>query len=250
MIFIDLETRGKEERQPGDTVKSHHSLDDIPLVKSVLKNAQLMVRVNSLWENSKYEIDTAINNGADIIMLPYFKTASEVKRFIEIVDKRAKVMLLCETKDAVENIDEILKIDGIDRIHIGLNDLHLCYGLSFMFELLTNGVVRNLCDKFKTKNIPYGFGGIARIGEGAIPAETVLTEHKRLGSDAVILSRTFCNCEKITDLDEIRTIFESGIKELRRYEKTIETFDDEKFKTNYFELSEKIKEVVKERETV
>ena len=39
--------------------------------------------------------------------------------------------------------------------------------------------------------MPFGIGGIARVGEGMLPAELLLAEHVRLGSAAVILSRTF-----------------------------------------------------------
>ncbi len=244
IIFIDLETIGKAERQPGDTVKSHHSLDDIRIVKSVLKKAKLLVRVNPIWENSRLEINAAIENGADILMLPYFKTAAEVKTFINIVAKRVKVMLLCETKEAVENIDEILTINGIDRIHIGLNDLHMCYNMRFMFELLTDGTVEGLCKKFRKKNIPYGFGGIARLNEGLIPAEIIIAEHYRLGSDAAILSRSFCNWEKIENLEKIENIFKIGLKEIRDYELSLQQIDTEKLKLIHLDLINKIDEIV------
>ena len=63
--------------------------------------------------------------------------------------------------------------------------------MSFMFEPLANGMVESICYKIKNIRIPYGFGGIARIGEGMLPAEKILLEHYRLGSTRVILSRTF-----------------------------------------------------------
>jgi hypothetical protein len=46
------------------------------------------------------------------------------------------------------------------------------------------------------ENIPWGFGGIARIGQGLIPAEQIIGEHVRLGSKRLILSRTFCGNKK------------------------------------------------------
>ena len=79
-----------------------------------------------------------------------------------------------------------------------------------------------MCLKFKLKGVPYGFGGIAAIGTGTLPAETVLKEHYRLGSSSVILSRSFCNYEKIKDIDRIRAIFETGIGCMRAFEKEIE----------------------------
>lgn len=59
-----------------------------------------------------------------------------------------------------------MKLDGIDEIHIGLNDLHLSLGLTFVFELLANGVVESLCNKLRASSVTYGFGGIACLGQG------------------------------------------------------------------------------------
>ena len=146
-IFVDLEYIGKEARQPGDTVKSKHTLDDVKKIRGVISKSDLLVRVNPIHENSKYEIDTAIRNGADIVMLPYFKTVEEVRQFLQNVDGRAKTNLLLETEEAVDCLDEILSLDGIDEIHIGLNDRHLSYHLQFMVEPLANGRVARRIDK-------------------------------------------------------------------------------------------------------
>lgn len=216
-IFIDLELNGKEERQKGlDTVKSKHQISDISKVKQNLKNAKVLVRINPIYEKSEEEINEVIQQGADIIMLPFFKTVEEVKIFIKLINKRCKTMLLVETPEAVEKIDEILKTDGVDEIHIGLNDLHLGYNMTFMFELLANGTVEKLTNKFKEKNIPYGFGGIGKIGTGDLPAEHILSEHYRLGSQLVILSRSFCNTKNIKNIQEAEKIFETRNKRFKK----------------------------------
>ena len=218
-IFVDLETIGKAERQGGmDTVQSHHTLDDVRLIKDTLQKSDLLVRSNPIHAGSQEEIDTIIKNGADIVMLPFFKTVNEVAKFIDLVHGRAKVCLLLETAEAVEKLDAILALDGIDEIHIGLNDLHLAYGMKFMFELLADGTVEKLANKIKAKDIPFGFGGIARLGAGALPAEAVIKEHYRLGSSMVIVSRSFCNTDMVTDLEEIRSIFNTGIAAIRELE--------------------------------
>lgn len=60
-IWIDLETLGKEERQHNmNTVKSRHSIDDIPKMVECLSSSELLVRVNPWNENSYYEIDSVI----------------------------------------------------------------------------------------------------------------------------------------------------------------------------------------------
>ncbi len=228
-IFIDMEYIGKSARQGGmNTVQNCHTIEDICAIKKVLSKAQILVRCNPIHDeidgyySSKEEIDATIEAGADILMLPYFKTAKEVQEFVCLVDGRAKTLPLIETPEAVACIDEILEIDGIDEIFVGLNDLSLGYGMKFMFQLLTDGTVEKLCNKFKSKGLPYGFGGIASIGKGMVPSEHVIAEHYRLGSTCAILSRSFCNTNIITDLDEIRRVFDVDLKAIRTWEKECE----------------------------
>ena len=115
-IWIDMEYIGKDERQGGmDTVKNHHTIDDIKKLRPIVTNAELMVRVNPLhtatadYCSSEVEINQAIKAGADVIMLPMFKTVDDVKKFVSYVDGRAKVQLLVETVEAAANIDSILE---------------------------------------------------------------------------------------------------------------------------------------------
>lgn len=244
-IWIDLETLGKEARQSDmNTVKSHHSISDIALIKPLLSKSEMLVRVNSWHGGSPEEIDSVIQAGADIIMLPYWKTPEEVKKFVEAVNGRCKTTLLLETKEAVECIDEVLKQGGFDEIHIGLNDLHLSYGMTFMFELLANGTVEMLCNKFRIAGIPYGFGGIAKLGDGLLPAEKVIMEHYRLGSTRAILSRTFCDNEKIDSIEEIEAVFKENMENLRRYEKSMHKASQEEFLKNKEDVSKTVKEIV------
>lgn len=224
-IWVDLEFIGKSARQGGmDTVQSHHTIEDIRAIRAAVSKAEVLVRVNPIhaatpdYGSSMWEIDAAVEAGADVLMLPYFKTVREVQLFLALVGGRAKTMLLVETPEAVEHIDEILALDGIDEIHIGLNDLSLGYGMKFMFELLADGTVERLCLKFRKKGIPYGFGGIAALGKGMLPAERVIREHYRLGSTRVILSRSFCNTSLVTDHDAIAEIFRTGMAEIRALE--------------------------------
>ncbi|MBR2322096.1 MAG: sugar transferase [Clostridia bacterium] len=224
-IFVDMEYIGKEDRQKGNTVKNHHDVLDVKNVKSAVKNSKVLVRCNSIHDatdeylSTEDEIESVIKAGADYIMLPYFKTAMEVQRFISAVDGRVKTILLLETPEAVENLDQILAIDGIDKIHIGLNDLSLGYKQDFMFEPLVDGTVDKIISKIKEKGVPYGFGGIASLGKGLVPAEMVIKEHYRLGSSMAILSRSFCNTQLLHEVSEIKRAFTDGINKIRAFEK-------------------------------
>ena len=239
-IWIDLETLGKEERQKGiNSVKSHHSIEDIRIIAPRLTKSKMMVRVNPWNSSSQDEINRVIDAGAEIVMLPMWKTTQEVKRFIQAVNKRAKLSLLLETVEAENCLDDVLKLNGIDEIHIGLNDLHLSYHLDFMFELLTNGTVERIINKIKVAGIPYGFGGISHLGDGMIPAEMIIMEHYRLGSTRAILSRGFCDQTK--PLEEVDKTFSKNMKELREFESNI---DSDYFESNRLLLEEKVKIVV------
>ncbi|RID84731.1 aldolase [Peribacillus asahii] len=243
-IFIDLEINGKDERQGHlDTVISRHSIEDVKRVKKILTKSKLLVRVNPIYEGSKEEIDRVIQDGANIVMLPFFKTKEEVEVFVNYVNGRAETCLLCETSEAVENIDSILTVQGINYIHIGLNDLHLSYNMNFMFELLVNGTVEMLCKKAEAKGIPYGFGGIAQLGQGTLPAENIIAEHHRLGSSMAILSRSFCNTNKKCDIGQIAEIFRNGVKEIRDYEDRLLNEEKNFFDKNQTFVHEKVMEI-------
>lgn len=245
-IFIDLEVLDKELRQGNmDTVKSHHKISDIPLVKAAITDdCELLVRLNHYYEGTKAEVDEAVQGGADIIMLPYYKTTEEVRKFLSFVDGRAKTMVLAETKEAIDIMDEVLSLDGLDEIYIGLNDMHLSLKRKFMFELLTDGTVEKLTTKIKAKGIPFGFGGIARLDYGMVPAQMIIPEHYRLGSEIVILSRSFCNVNKIESIDEIKSLFESGVKEVRDFEKMLNSKDEAFFEENRQNLIRAVDKVV------
>lgn len=247
-VWIDLETLGKDERQKNmNTVKSHHSIHDIEVISKVLSTSELLVRINPMNDGSQVEIEQVIAAGADMIMLPMWKNIDEVKAFLRLVDGRVKTTLLLETKEAAECIDSILRLGGFDEIHIGLNDLHLSYGMTFMFELLSNGMVEKLCKKISAKGIPYGFGGIARIGEGTLPAERIVEEHYRLGSTRAILSRSFCNAEEIKDVKKIEAIFAENVARLREVEQGFMTATDEEFEENREAVVNCVAEIVREK---
>ena len=212
-IFIDLEILGKQERQGhlNTVISKHHKLSDISLVKKELNKSKLLVRVNPINANSKNEIHQVIEEGADILMLPFFKTVEEVNIFIDLVGNKAKTNLLFETPQSLVRIDEILDVIGIDEIHIGLNDLHLGMGLDFMFELISGGIIDYMVNKINVKNIPFGIGGISSLNSGKVNGTHVLAQHVRLGSSKVILSRSFIdsldfNIEKISN--EINSMLE------------------------------------------
>ena len=251
-IFIDLEYIGKDLRQGGmDTVQNKHTPLDVANIKKVLTKAQLLVRVNPIhdasneYTSTEDEVDAVVDAGADIIMLPYFKTAQEVRRFISAVNGRAKTMLLFESAKSVENIDEILSLDGIDEVYIGLNDLSLEYGRKFLFSIVADGTVEKISQKFKQRNFKFGFGGLATLDGGLLPGRKVIAEHYSYGSSCVILSRAFCNTNLIANRDEIKEIFNTGVKKIREFETFCSNQDKTYFEQNHKELQEIVADICK-----
>ena len=83
-----------------------------------------------------------------------------------------------------------------------------------MFEPLVLGHVDRVATAARQHGLRFGFGGIARVNEGLLPGQDVLAEHLRLGSQAVILSRTFNRADEATS-------FEQAVAELRQAERVL-----------------------------
>lgn len=264
-IFVDMEYIGKDERQKGvDTVKNHHTVEDVQKIRNTITKSELLVRVNpiheasEIYESSKEEIDAVIKAGADIVMLPFFKTVEEAQTFIKLVNGRAVTMLLLETPEAVEIVDRIIEQPGLDEIFIGLNDLSRGYKKEFMFEILADGTVERLCMKFKEKRIPYGFGGVAPMDGGKLPGKYVLKEHYRLSSTCVILSRSFCMEDRKHSLEEFQSTFSKNVQELRKQEEECIKYQEmgegfEEYRRYFMEnkriVKERVQDICKKQQT-
>ena len=215
-LFVDLERNGKAERQAGrNTFISTHQIGDVGRVKAVLRRARLMVRVNpydhAQAAAAQAEVDEVIAQGADLIMLPMFTTAAQLRAFADIVAGRVPLVPLLETAGALACLDDWISTPGMAEVFVGLNDLHLSLGCRFMFEPLVRGHVERVGIAARQHGLRFGFGGIARVNEGLLPGQDVLAEHLRLGSQAVILSRTFNRVDEATS-------FEQAVAELRQAE--------------------------------
>lgn len=205
-LFVDLEQRGKAERQRGrPTVLSGHTLDDVRAVRRRVPDTELLVRLEPPSAATRAEVDAAIAAGADVLMLPFFTEVAEVEAFVAAVRGRARTCLLVETAAALVRIDPLLAVQGVDEIHLGLNDLHAALGLRFMYEILAGGILDHVAARVRAapRRVRFGFGGGALLDapHPVAPAD-VLREHVRLGSEMVILSKTFTGDAR--DVGELR----------------------------------------------
>lgn len=243
-IFYDLEYIGKAERQHGrNTVKSNNKLEDLPAIRKVVKKSKLLVRTNPIHAYSSEEIEKAIAFGADILMLPMAIDHHDAQQYVDMVAGRAKVCIMIETAAAMARLDKIISTKGVDEVFIGLNDLHISMGLTFMFELLSDGLVEYIAQKCNKANMPFGFGGIARIGEGDLRSDDILAEHVRLGSSSVILSRTFKGVVGV-DANAHTINLDEEVYKVRKRLIEIEGWDKQMFIDNINEVSRAVDKVV------
>ena len=234
IVFVDLEVAGKHKRQGHlNTVISGHQIEDVSAVKTALVNSKLLVRVNPLHHSSQSEVDEVIDRGADIIMLPMFYSSDDILELVEMVAGRCQIYPLLETPEALSDIESLAAIDSVSGYHFGLNDLHLALGLNFMFEVMNLPEFTNATDVLNRSDKLFGIGGVARLGEGVLPAEQVIRENYRLGSQRLILSRSFKSqvetnkysteinaikkayiSSNLVDLEKNRMAFSRSVKEI------------------------------------
>lgn len=236
-LFVDLERLGKAQRQAGrNTFISVHEAADVARIKQVLRRSRLMVRVNPLHERTADEVAAALAGGADLLMLPMFTRAAQLREFAGIVAGRAPIVPLLETAGALESLDEWIATPGLGEVYVGLNDLHLSLGHRFMFEPLALGLVDRVAAAAAGAGLPFGFGGIARMNEGQVTGRDVLAEHLRLGSGAVILSRTFHRPEDALP-------FEAAVADLRQAEHQLASRDAAQVEADRVRIASTIRQV-------
>ena len=193
-IGLDLERLGKAERQAGeDTRLSDHRIEELAVIARSISRAELFVRLNRSNPGTRDEIDAALQFGAKVIMLPYFRTAGEVDAFVRHVAGRAAVIVLIETASALVRIREILAVPGIGEVMTGLNDLRFELGVQNHFEVLASPVLDMLAREVRAAHLNFSVGGVASLDASSLPAppDLVLAQYPRLGATGAWLSRSF-----------------------------------------------------------
>lgn len=194
-VGIDIERLNKQARQgqlPAARI-SDHSISDLHRLAPAVGHAALFARLNPLHSGSRDEVEEALAGKAAVLMLPMFTTAVEVDTFVRLVDGRAMVVLLLETAAAVVRLEDILAVDGVDEVIVGLNDLHLATGVASHFELVVSDLMTMISEAVRGRGLRFGFGGVARAGDDTlpVPSDLVLAQHARLSSGSAWLARSF-----------------------------------------------------------
>jgi len=205
-IGVDLERLGKLERQAArGTWISTHREEDLDALAPALSRARLFARVNPLNPDSEREIEAVLGRGAQVLMLPMFMSAGDADRFVRLVDSRATVVLLVEHATALEHLHEIVRVRGVDEVHIGLNDLAISLGLRNRWMALADGLLDGAAAIVRQAAIRFGLGGIGRAGDTSlpIPADLIYAEYARTGATAAVLSRSFFAAGDVDPMVEV-----------------------------------------------
>lgn len=222
-VMVDLENIGKKERQASrNTFISAHRKEDIASVRKTVSKCGLIVRINPWHENSSTEVEEAIKGGADVVMLPMITALSQIDAAAQALRGRAKLLPLVETGYSMAYIEAIANHPDVEELYIGLNDLHLSLGLSYLFEPLALGIIDWMAERILKAGKAFGFGGIGAMnGSGELPAEMILAEHARLGSICVILSSRFGKDVRLEDQNNRRERLAQAIATLQEAYKTL-----------------------------
>ena len=187
-LVIDWENQAKHARQKGyDTEINRHTVAQLDeVVRSVA--IPVTVRINGL-PGGESEIETALDYGARILMLPMARSAREVEKFVKRVRGRAKTIVQIETQELVADCANLKSVPW-DYAFIGLNDLMISREGNWLWEPLYDGTLDEVCGHLAGRQI--GFGGITVVGGGEpLRFTDLLREYGRLGCTFSFLRRTF-----------------------------------------------------------
>lgn len=152
-------------------IDTEHGPYDTQPMSDLIKSAEFggMAPIVRIADVTHKEIQRAVDNGAQGIIVPCLKTVEDFKKAVDLAkfppignrgfikgrgsgfgnepwatgslvdymkNSNEHVLMIpqCETKEALENIEEIIQIDGLDGIFIGPFDLSISMGIPAQFD--------------------------------------------------------------------------------------------------------------------
>jgi 2-keto-3-deoxy-L-rhamnonate aldolase RhmA len=185
---IDWERVGKRHRQAGaDTQIGEDTIDDLARVRAAT-SAKILCRIDHTPALLDEQIEAAVAAGADEVMLPMVRSASEAEQVLDDAGGRCGVGILIETASALEDLDALSSLP-LTRTYVGLNDLAIERGSQNIFEPLVDGPVDEIRAEFA---MPFGLAGLTVVEGGTpIPARLLIGELVRLGCTFSFLRRSY-----------------------------------------------------------
>lgn len=187
-FIVDWECIGKKQRQAlRDTEINHDTLDDLRRVRSAT-DGRVLCRINSRIRTTEAEVASAIDGGADEILVPMVRCRSTIEDVLNYAQGQCRVGILLETREAVRDCHAWSDLP-ISRVYVGLNDLTIECGYRNIFAPLVDGTVERMLDHFRTLR---GFGGLTLYDRGfPVPCRLLIAEMARLKCQFSFLRRSF-----------------------------------------------------------
>jgi citrate lyase beta subunit len=176
-LVVDWENRGKDHRQAGfDTEINAHTREHLRIVRAAT-TLPIVCRLNGYGAWTTEEIEAALDDGADELLLPMVRRADEPARALDAVRGRAGLGILIETEDAICCRVALSRLP-LSRVYVGLNDLAIDRGRTNIFEALVDGTVEAVR---RDIDVPFGFGGLTVPHLGRpVPCHLLIHEMARL----------------------------------------------------------------------
>jgi 2-keto-3-deoxy-L-rhamnonate aldolase RhmA len=116
--------------------------------------------------------------------------------YVENANRDLVIMIQIEHKEGVKNIDEILKVKGIDSVFIGPYDLSASMGLTGQLEHPdVKAAIQLIKEKCRKAGLPYGIFGMT--AKSLIPEVSDGCTFILCGVDAAILVNSYKDLLKI-----------------------------------------------------
>lgn len=192
-IGVDLEQLGKAKRQEGaNSWISQHKLSSLAVLRPRLARAKLLARINPWNTASPAEIEEVLGLGAEVVMLPFFKTLHDIESVLRAIDGRALLVPLVETVAGLDLLEGIRDL-GLREIHFGLTDLRLEMGYPAFVPVFEDPRFEAAVARAGAIGLRYAIAGVARPGDERLPIdpEIVYRQMRRLRARGALVSRSF-----------------------------------------------------------
>ncbi len=182
-----------------------------------------VVRINPLEEGGAEEI--AYLNGVvpDAIRIPKIKSAEDVKKALDLVDKRIKIHLSIETKEAFEALASLRVDERVEAYYLGVLDLLASMGLSQRIVQLHNPTMHYILSRFLLKSST----------QGVLPISFVYQDYKDIEGfeNWSLLERKMGyhakGCISPAQVEIANRIFSPDEEELERARRIVELFESD-----------------------
>lgn len=214
-FIVDLEHMGKDLRQLGfDTEINRSTAEDIRAV-AAMPQTRVWARLNAFGGHTRDEVEGAIHNGAEVVVLPMVKSLREVDLFTRLVDERAETCVMMETPEGFAMAAELDRTP-IAAVYFGLNDYAIATKQFNIFGPLRDGVIQRAREALPSKR--FGFGGLTHVKLGQpVPCIMILEELERLDCQMTFLRRSFRrDLKHFSPQDVMDSIMESWALAKRR----------------------------------